>query len=83
MIRRNERRAQREEKLNRGEGVNLDYTPGQVLYPRAISQSLYVKKRRRGRGRTRGTSFHFYSTDRSDLRPCEQSIHADGVEGGI
>lgn len=81
MIRRNERRAQREEKLNRG--VNLDYTPGQVLYPRAISQSLYVKKRRRGRGRTRGTSFHFYSTDRSDLRPCEQSIHADGVEGGI
>lgn len=27
------------------------------------------------KGRTRGTSFHFYSTDRSDLRPCEQSIH--------
>lgn len=38
-------------KLNRGEGVNLDYTPGQVLFPRCtISQSLYVKMGE-GRGR--------------------------------
>lgn len=64
-------------KLNRGEGVNLDYTPGQVLFPRMHDFTILVREDGGGerKGRTRGTSFHFYSTDRSDLRPCERSIH--------